>query len=147
MYLKGFIFMTTHIASLNYHRTTVMLVTVLSASLWCQTKSLLADERACSYCPNGCQSCGTLLQWSYGTSFSGGPNLDEPLVTDRPDFTAASSTVGRGVAQLEFDYTNRYSPQACSRGKQRSTTSANSVGVEMVATSLRNWRAPRRPWA
>lgn len=54
-------------------------------------------------CP--CKSRGTLMQWSYGTSFSGGPNLDEPLVTDRPDFTEASSTVGRGVAQLEIGYT------------------------------------------
>lgn len=47
----------------------------------------------------------TLLQWSYGTSFQGGPNLDEPLVTDRPDFTEASSTVGRRVLQIEFGYT------------------------------------------
>lgn len=45
------------------------------------------------------------MQWSYGTSFSGGPNLYEPLVTDRPDFTEASSTVGRGVVQLETGYT------------------------------------------
>ncbi|HUE70669.1 MAG TPA: hypothetical protein VMP01_07245, partial [Pirellulaceae bacterium] len=51
---------------------------------------------------DGAQCCspGTLFQWSYGNSFSGGPNLDEPLVTDRPDFTEASSTVGRGVLQL-----------------------------------------------
>ncbi len=57
-----------------------------------------------------CQCCspGTLLQWSYGNSFSGGPDLDEPLVTDRPDFTEASSTVGLGVAQLEFGYTYTY---------------------------------------
>ena len=32
-------------------------------------------------------------------------NLSEPLVTDRPDFTEASSTVGLGVTQLEFGYT------------------------------------------
>ncbi len=32
-------------------------------------------------------------------------NLCEPLVTDRPDFTEASSTVGRGVTQLEMGYT------------------------------------------
>jgi hypothetical protein len=31
--------------------------------------------------------------------------LNEPLVSDRPDFTEASSTVGRGVAQIEFGYT------------------------------------------
>ena len=51
-------------------------------------------------------SCpGTLFQWSYGTSFSGGPDLSEPLVTDRPDFTEASSTVGNGVLQIEAGYT------------------------------------------
>ncbi len=53
----------------------------------------------------GCKSPGTLLQWSCGNSFSGGPDLEAPLVTDRPDFTEASSTVGRGVAQLEIGYT------------------------------------------
>ena len=58
-----------------------------------------------SFGPNRCVPRGTLFQWSYGTSFSGGPDLDEPLVTDRPDFTEASSTVGRGVAQLEMGYT------------------------------------------
>lgn len=51
------------------------------------------------------RSYGTLFQWSDGPSFSGGPNLDEPLVTDRPDFTEASTTVGRGVTQIEFGYT------------------------------------------
>ena len=49
---------------------------------------------------------GTLLQWSYGTGFEGGPpGRDEPLVSDRPDFTEASTTVGRGVAQVEIGYT------------------------------------------
>lgn len=53
----------------------------------------------------GCFAPGTLFQWSYGNSFGGGPDLNAPLVTDRPDFTEASSTVGRGVAQIEFGYT------------------------------------------
>ncbi|MBT4868370.1 MAG: transporter [Planctomycetaceae bacterium] len=53
-------------------------------------------------------SPGTLFQWSYENSFGGGPDLDAPLVTDRPDFTEASSTVGRGVSQLEFGYTYTY---------------------------------------
>jgi hypothetical protein len=51
---------------------------------------------------------GTLMQWSYGTSFEGGPDVYEPLVTDRPDFTEASVTVGRGVVQLETGYTYIY---------------------------------------
>jgi hypothetical protein len=34
--------------------------------------------------------------------------LSEPIVTDRPDFTQASSTVGAGVTQLEFGYTYTY---------------------------------------
>jgi hypothetical protein len=47
----------------------------------------------------------TLFQWSYGTSFSGGPPINEDLATDRPDFTEASSCVGRRVLQIETGYT------------------------------------------
>lgn len=51
-------------------------------------------------------SPGTLFQWNNGNGAEGGPpGYDEPLATDRPDFTEASTTVGRGVAQLEFGYT------------------------------------------
>ncbi len=49
-------------------------------------------------------SPGTLFRWSYGDA-EGGPDLDAPLVTDRPDFTEASSTVGLGVLQIETGYT------------------------------------------
>ena len=69
-------------------------------------------DMTCNFGPCLCHSRGTLFQWSYGTSFSGGPDLDEPLVTDRPDFTEASVTVGRGVAQLEFGYTYTYNNDA-----------------------------------
>ncbi len=48
---------------------------------------------------------GTLFCWSSGDPCDGGPNLDEPLITDRPDFTEASVTVGRGVVQIESGYT------------------------------------------
>ena len=48
---------------------------------------------------------GTLFQWSNASAIASGPDLSEPLVTDRPDFTEASVTVGRGVSQLEFGYT------------------------------------------
>jgi len=67
-----------------------------------------SDDCRCRYGLKSCVSRGTLFQWSYRTSFSGGPDLDSPLVTDRPDFTEASSTVGRGISQLEFGYTYVY---------------------------------------
>lgn len=47
---------------------------------------------------------GTLMRWNSDLAQEGGPNLDEPLVTDRPDFTEASVTVGRGVVQVESGY-------------------------------------------
>jgi hypothetical protein len=65
----------------------------VSLASLCVTPRVYAEERK------------TLLQWSYGTSFEGGPDLEEPIVTDRPDFTEASSTVGRGVVQIEAGYT------------------------------------------
>jgi hypothetical protein len=92
---------------------------VLAAAMLIGNSSLSADELdgPFSSCVQGtclendgcgnacCEGRGTLMQWSYGTSFSGGPDLDSPLVTDRPDFTEATSTVGLGVAQLEIGYT------------------------------------------
>jgi hypothetical protein len=48
---------------------------------------------------------GTLLLWSTGSETGGPPGFDEPLSSDRPDFTEASTTVGQGVYQLEFGYT------------------------------------------
>ncbi len=74
----------------------------------------------CNYGPHPCVPRGTLFQWSYGTSFSGGPNLDEPLVTDRPDFTEATTTVGRGVAQIEFGYTYSDDKEGADRVKGHS---------------------------
>ena len=68
------------------------------AAKWLQT----SHEQASGLSLNS--SPGTLFNWSYGNA-TGGPDLDAPLVTDRPDFTEASSTVGQGVAQLEFGYT------------------------------------------
>ncbi|QDU07467.1 hypothetical protein V202x_08220 [Gimesia aquarii] len=48
--------------------------------------------------------CGTLFQWSAGSGCSGGPQLDQPLRTDRPNFTSTSVTVGKGVTQIESGY-------------------------------------------
>ncbi|MCY3700157.1 MAG: transporter [Gemmatimonadetes bacterium] len=39
-----------------------------------------------------------------------------PLVADRPDFTEAAATVGRGVVQLEFGYTYEYDRPEGGRG-------------------------------
>jgi len=47
----------------------------------------------------------TLFQWYYEEDSEGGSKLDEPLVTDRPDFTESPTTVGQGVVQLETGYT------------------------------------------
>ena len=68
-------------------------------------RMLRAEDEVLSFGPDESQPRGTLFQWSYGTSFGGGPNRDEPIVTDRPDFTEASATVGKGVVQLESGYT------------------------------------------
>jgi len=66
--------------------------------------SLLETSNCVAQC-NLWGSCsrGTLFHW--GNGFTGGPDLSEPLVTDRPDFTEASSTVGLGVTQFELGYT------------------------------------------
>jgi len=77
---------------------------ILGAALLLAVASATADE------PTGgdicCEPPGTLFQWSYGNSFEGGPpGRDEPLASDRPDFTEASTTVGRRVVQLEMGYT------------------------------------------
>ena len=87
----------------SFTRVTSALLPIL---LWlCLSTTSMSWGGEPSYGPCRCQPRGTLFQWSYGTSFAGGPDLDAPLVTDRPDFTEASSTVGRGVAQLEVGYT------------------------------------------
>lgn len=47
-------------------------------------------------------SSATLFSWNGEKNPT---DLGGPLVTDRPDFTEASSTVGQGVLQLEIGYT------------------------------------------
>jgi len=75
------------------------------------------DKPSVSYGPCDCEPRGTLLQWSYGTSFGGGPNLDEPLVSDRPDFTESSVTVGRGVTQIELGYAYTFDEEGADSAK------------------------------
>jgi hypothetical protein len=54
--------------------------------------------------PTACDQ-GTLFRWWTAPEVAGGPDLSEPITTDRPDFTEASVTVGRGVFQVESGYT------------------------------------------
>lgn len=85
----------------------------LTAADW--SESDYGDTSCCEECDTCDDACGcessdccvrmTLFAWSYGANYGDGPALDEPLVTDRPDFTESSSTVGRGVNQLEMGYT------------------------------------------
>jgi hypothetical protein len=52
---------------------------------------------------------GTLFLWPSDAKVQGGPaGPDEPLSSDRPDFTEASNTVGKGVLQIEMGYTLFY---------------------------------------
>ena len=93
--------------------------------------------------PAQAQDCyrKTLLQWSYGTSFEGGPDLDEPLVTDRPDFTEASVTVGYGVVQIESGYTYTYD------GDRSGSTRSHSYPETLVRIGmLADWFEFRTDW-
>lgn len=60
----------------------------------------------------GEDSEGTLFRWRPDGEASVIPNFDEPLASDRPDFTEASSTVGRGVLQIESGYTYFFDDEA-----------------------------------
>jgi hypothetical protein len=65
----------------------------------------------------------TLFKWGYGDGGEGltaAEKLEEPLASDRPDFTEASSTVGLGVVQLESGYTYTYDSNDVSSTKSHS---------------------------
>jgi Putative MetA-pathway of phenol degradation len=51
---------------------------------------------------------GTLFRWSTNPANGKVVQLDEPLMSDRPDFTEASTVVGLGVLQVESGYTYTY---------------------------------------
>jgi hypothetical protein len=78
----------------TFIRLRQLFVALVAAATW---------EVVCA--EKNCAQAQTLMRWSSPLAEEGGPNLDEPMVTDRPDFTEASSTVGRGVVQVENGYT------------------------------------------
>ncbi|HBV66257.1 MAG TPA: hypothetical protein DEF45_24910 [Rhodopirellula sp.] len=64
------------------------------------------DQLGCDALPCGDFSeRAFLFAWPGNNACDLRLNYAEPLVTDRPDFTEASSTVGRGVTQFELGYT------------------------------------------
>ncbi len=65
---------------------------------------------------------GSLFQWSGGTDESRTQRLasDEDLVTDRPDFTEASSVVGLGVLQIESGSTYAHDTDGTVRTQEHS---------------------------
>lgn len=84
---------------------------------------------------------GTLMRWGAAPDVRGGPDLSEPLVSDRPDFTEASSTVGMGVVQLEAGYTFTYDDNLASRSSEHSFPEALwRIGV------LADWLELRVQW-
>ena len=92
-----------------------------------------------------CERCRaqapTLFSWNYGEGGPGGPDLNEPLISDRPDFTEASSTVGAGVMQLEGGYTYAYDSDAVGSTKSHSfPETLLRVGV------LADWLELRCAW-
>ncbi len=120
---------------------TVLTTIALAPFLALQSASAQWDEDRFACAASRCGARGTLMQWSYGTSFGGGPDLNSPLVTDRPDFTEASSTVGRGVRQLEFGYTYQYDNDGTS------TVRSHSVGEPLLRWGIgADWLELRIGW-
>jgi hypothetical protein len=83
----------------------VLVLFQLVGSAAAELAGACSADSSCTDCLSRNCNPGTLFRWSGALSTGGGPNLDEPLVSDRPDFTEASTTVGRGVLQLECGYT------------------------------------------
>jgi len=104
----------------------------------CTCEPLLAQELLEELLsPVPCDAEGrrkTLFRWGLDSEAVGGPNLDEPLVTDRPDFTEASVTVGQGVAQLEAGYTYTYN------GDDGESVRSHSFGEPLLRVgALADW--------
>ena len=88
-----------------------VLMLMLSAPLSANSLFCLTDACDSGNCDSGnCDGfpCGQysgrafLFAWPDNNASDLRLNYAEPLVTDRPDFTEATSTVGRGVTQFEL---------------------------------------------
>lgn len=115
---------------------------------------LSSAANAQEYCDgSACSSArgpGSLFRWSAAPCSKEFSGLDEPLVTDRPDFTEASSVVGLGVAQLEIGYTYSFDDEGTNVTLLSGTTSSlwcdsKLAGVEswMELRQRRSWQQPQ----
>ncbi len=84
---------------------------MLALSANCQADESVCDPAPCDLSGCDADSCGNysgrafLFAWPGNDGWDMRLNYAEPLITDRPDFTEASSTVGLGVTQFELGYT------------------------------------------
>ena len=101
---------------------TFSLASFAACALLCPGAALAQVEDLCPAPATQCSilCASTLFQWADCPAEGGPAGWDEPLQSDRPDFTEASTTVGRGVRQLEMGYTYLRDDAA------GSTTSAHS---------------------
>lgn len=77
-------------------RFSTRLLLIAMAAVGSAVHELWADELHCY---------PTLFRWSGQGPSDAPPKREQPLQSDRPDFTEASSTVGAGITQLEMGYT------------------------------------------
>jgi hypothetical protein len=73
----------------------------------CTSEEPVLGNGSCDPRAHDCWRCRkTLLHWPcQEIEYASADDEEQPLATDRPDFTEASSTVGLGRTQLEFGYT------------------------------------------
>ena len=97
---------------------------VVSASSYAEDWNSSCDQNTCdSFFGDACRAnrarqrgtVGTLFRWSFDPASGEVAQPDEPLISDRPDFTEASSVVGLGVLQIESGYTYTYDDDGTNR--------------------------------
>ena len=90
---------------------TAPLTTRCAATLFAVTLCAATHPEVCSATPENSKRLterSFIFLWPGQSVEDARLDLNSPIVTDRPDFTEASSTVGRDVSQIELGYTYFY---------------------------------------